>query len=70
MITFAAGTVVIVFALFHYSAALAAADFIAPKHKPMIPLLAGIFNSLQITLMNFLYTKVAVKLNDYENYKT
>jgi len=33
-------------------------------------IVSGIINAFQIQLMNFIYTKVALKLNDWENHKT
>ena len=57
--------VVLTISLFIYRAIL-----IKGGERGWGPMLIAIFNSLQIVIMNVVYDKIAVKLNDWENHKT
>lgn len=62
-------TVTIVFQIFAQAAVLSTVDWLTPSQRAMVPTLAGIVNSVQIQIMNFIYAKLATKMNDMENYK-
>ena len=67
---FVGAALVAVMSIFMLRSSHIMSEELSTVDKGHVPLVAAIVNAVQIKIMNFIYSKVGIIANDWENFKT